>query len=69
MKTVALANAAPGDDTRKVPFEIAGASAGTDAAKPVVGVMTVAAGYFQDLNARVSLGREFGVTDTDLTAP
>jgi hypothetical protein len=31
--------------------------------------MTVAAGYFQDLNARVSLGREFGITDTDLTEP
>jgi putative ABC transport system permease protein len=69
MKSVAFANAAPGDDTRKVPFEIAGMSIANDASAPVVGVMTVAAGYFQDLDAPVLQGREFAITDTDSAEP
>jgi putative ABC transport system permease protein len=69
MKSVAFANAAPGDETRTVPFEIAGMSSANDASVPEVGVMTVAAGYFQGLDVPVLQGREFAMTDTNAAEP
>jgi predicted permease len=61
--SVAFASAAPTDPTWQMELETSGIAPPTQTSRPIAGVLTVSAAYFETLGAHVIAGRAFEASD------